>query len=263
MRFITLPSLIFTLLPLLAAANAVPPMATVGGAQAARLHGGTPAPAAVSKSAAVHWHYALKDSVATQTGPDGKTVNSLDLPVVDDLLQTIALYAGDYPPHFDNAAERDDVTDKLTRLIVLLSSVDTGADVNLEILRREAFAFNLGCNLHLRNSCDKTAESYQRLLAMTPDDPATNYLYGIFLSGTNSRQSDAVPYLEKSAQLGVKQANFTLATVYLMLHQKDQALDRMRAYSADFPNDANAKQFIAAVQSGKLGADPAPSPATH
>jgi len=249
------------LLPSVAAANAVPPMATVGGAQTARSAGTpavTPAPAAVSKSATVHWHYALKDSVATQTGADGKAVQSLNLPVVDDLLQTVALYAGDYPPRFDNAAERTDVTDKLTRLIVLLSAVDTGADVNVEVLRREAFAFNLGCNLHLRNSCDKTAESYQRLLAMTPDDPAANYLYGVFLSGTVSKQSDAVPYLEKAAKLGVKQANFTLATVYLMLHDKDRALSRMQAYSADFPGDAGAKQFIATLQSNK-----APAATTH
>ena len=218
----------------------------------------TTAPAAASKSATVRWHYPLKDAVATQTGADGKPANSLNLPVLDDLLQTISIYAGDYPPHFDNAAERADVTDRLTRLIVLLSSVDTGADVNVEVLRREAFAFNLGCNLHLRNSCDRTAESYQRLLAMTPDDPAANYLYGVFLSGTVSKQPDAVPYLEKAAKLGVKQANFTLATVYLMLHDKDQALSRMQAYSADFPNDAGAKKFIATLQSNK-----APGAATH
>jgi hypothetical protein len=223
----------------------------------------TPAPAAASKSATVHWHYALKDTVVTQTGSDGKTTNSLDLPVVDDLLQTVAVYAGDYPPRFDNAAERADVTDKLTRLIVLLSSVDTGASVNVELLRREAFAFNLGCNLHLYNSCDKTAESYQRLLAMTPDDPAANYLYGVFLSGTASRQRAAVPYLENASKLGVKQANFTLATVYLMLHDKDQALSHMQAYSADFPNDSNAKQFIATLQSGKAGFDQVPAAITH
>ncbi len=208
----------------------------------------TPAPAAASKSATVHWHYPMKDAVVTQTNADGKTTNSLDLPVLDDLLQTISIYAGDYPPHFDNAAERADVTDRLTRLIVLLSSVDSGADVNVEVLRREAFAFNLGCNLHLRNNCDKTAESYQRLLAMTPDDPAANYLYGVFLSGTVSKQADAVPYLEKAVKLGVKQANFTLATVYLMLHDRDKALSRMQAYSADFPNDAGAKQFIATLK---------------
>jgi hypothetical protein len=223
----------------------------------------TAAPAAASKSATVHWHYALKDSVVIQTGPDGKTTDSLDLPVVDDLLQTVAHYAGDYPPRFDNAAERADVTDRLTRLIVLLSSVDTGATVNVELLRREAFAFNMGCNLHLRGSCDKTAESYQRLLAMTPDEPAANYLYGVFLSGTASRLRDAVPYLEKASKLGVKQANFTLATVFLMLHDKDQALSHMQAYSADFPGDANAKQFIAAIQSGKMDLDRTPSAATH
>lgn len=255
--------MICALLPSLAGGNAVPPMATVGGAQTAHQRAGattstTPAPAAASKSATVHWHYPLKDSVATQTGADGKTTNSLDLPVVDDLLQTVALYAGDYPPHFDNAAERADVTDRLTRLIVLLSSVDTGADVNVEVLRREAFAFNLGCNLHLRSSCDKTAESYQRLLAMTPDDPASNYLYGVFLSGTVSKQPEAVPYLEKAAKLGVKQANFTLATLYLMLHDRDKALSTMQAYSADFPDDAGAKKFITALQSSQT-----PAAATH
>ncbi|HEX4299517.1 MAG TPA: hypothetical protein VH327_01470 [Gammaproteobacteria bacterium] len=223
----------------------------------------TPAPAAATKPGVVQWHYALKDTVATQTGPDGKTTDSLNVQVVDDLLQTIARYAGSYPPQFDNDAERDDVSDKLTRLIVLLASVDTGASVNVEVLRREAFAFNLGCNMHLRESCTKTAESYQRLLAMTPDDPAANYLYGVFLSGTASRQRDAVPYLDKALSLGVKQADFSLATVYLMLRDKDKALAYMQAYSADFPDDPNAKQFISAIRSGKLGFSGAPAAATH
>jgi predicted Zn-dependent protease len=222
-----------------------------------------PTPAAAGKLGLVHWHYAMKDTVTIQTGPDGKTTQQLNVPVVDDLLQTIARYAGNYPPQFDNDAERADVSDRLTNLIVLLATADSGAPANVEVLRREAFAFNLGCNLHLRNSCDKTADSYQRLLAMTPDDPAANYLYGVFLGGTTSRQRDSIPYLDKALKLGVKQAEFTLATVYLMLHDKDKALAYMQAYSADFPDDPNAKQFIAAVRSGKLGSSPAPAAVTH
>lgn len=222
-----------------------------------------PTPAAASKPGVVHWHYALKDTVTTQTGPDGKTTQQLNVPVVDDLLQTIAHYAGNYPPQFDNDAERADVSDRLTSLIVLLATADSGAPANVEVLRREAFAFNLGCNLHLRNSCDKAADTYQRLLAMTPDDPAANYLYGVFLGGTTSRQRDSIPYLDKALQLGVKQAGFTLATVYLMLGDKDKAISYMQAYSADFPDDPNAKQFIAAVRSGKPGGRQAPAASTH
>ncbi|HEY4127721.1 MAG TPA: hypothetical protein VGN70_06710 [Gammaproteobacteria bacterium] len=223
----------------------------------------TPAPAAATSSATIPWAYQLKDAVASETGPDGQPKNSLNLDVVDSFLQTIARYADIYPPHFDNTAERRDATDKLTRLIEVLAALDTGPSVNIEVLRREAFAYNLGCNLDLSTSCAKAMDVYARLLKVTPDEPAANYLFGVFLSGLPPKQREAIPYLEKSLKLGVKRANYTLGILYLSLHDKKKALADLQAYSADFPDDQHANELIADIKSGKLSYKKAPAAATH
>jgi TPR repeat protein len=220
----------------------------------------TLAPAAASSSAVIPWAYQLKDAVVHETGPDGQAKNSLDLGVVDSFLQIIARYADSYPPRFDNAAERRDATDKLTRLIEVLAALDTGSTVSVDLLRREAFAYNLGCNLDLPNSCAKTMDVYTRLLKMTPDEPAANYLYGVFLAGLPPKQREAIPYLKKSLTLGVKRANYSLGMLYLALRDKQKALSYMQVYSADFPDDQNAKQIIADIKSGNKSV---PAPATH
>jgi hypothetical protein len=209
-------------------------------------------PPPATNAASLHWQHKLSEVVVTNTGAEGKTTGTLDLPVLDYFLQAIAGLTEQYPPHFDNAAERADVTDKVTRLTTLLSELDEGSTVDINILRREAFAYALAYKLDLPGSGDKANELYQRLLKQTPDDPAANFLYGEFLAGTAKLQSQGIPYLRKALKLGIKQANYTLGLVYVSGGDTKQGLACLQQYSADFPADQRVKAVIAAVKSGDI-----------
>ncbi|MGE5625866.1 MAG: tetratricopeptide repeat protein [Bacillota bacterium] len=239
--------LILALAPLAAGANAVPPMQTVGGAQAAR-----------ARATVIPWQYQLSDLVRSETEANGQVSQYLDMPVLDSFLATIADYVQISPPRFDNDAERADATDKLTHIITVLVGLDTGDNVDVNILRREAFAQSLACNLDIPGACQKTDFAYGRLLKRTPDEPTANYLYGSFLAAMPSKGKVAERYLQKSLKLGVKRANYNLGILYLSLGQKRKALGCLQKYAADYPDDANAAKLIADIKRGEVKASPKP-----
>lgn len=200
----------------------------------------------------IHWQYKLSDTVVTDTGADGKTTQALNVEVVDYFLGTIASRVDQYPIVFANNAEKVDVIDKLRRLTTLLNELDTGPSVDLDILRREAFAYSLANDLDFPDAGRKANDLYQRLLQQTPDDPAANYLYGSLLASNDSLRPQSIPFLEKAAKLGVKKANYTLGTVYIALGKDQQALTYLQQYSSDFPDDQRVKSLIAAVKNGDI-----------
>jgi tetratricopeptide (TPR) repeat protein len=200
----------------------------------------------------IHWQYKLGDVVVTNTDTDGKATHALNMDVVDYFLDTIAGRVDQYPIRFTSNAEQIDVTDKLRRLTALLSELDAGASVNLDILRREAFAYNLAFDMGFPEASEKTDGLYQRLLKQTPDEPAANYLYGAFLAASDNSRAQSIPYLEKAAKLGVKKANYTLGVAYIAMGKDQQALGYLQQYSADFPDDQRVKSLIAAVKSGDI-----------
>lgn len=227
-----------------AALFAIACLASISGAQAAD----APPP----QLAPIQWQYKLSDMVVTSTGADGKTTNSLDVAVVDYFLQTISGRVDQYPIVFANNAEKVDVIDKLRRLTALLSELDTGPSVNLDILRREAFAYGLANDLDFPDAGRKANDLYQRLLQQTPDDPAANYLYGSLLASNDSLRAQSIPFLEKAVKLGMKKANYTLGVAYIAMGKDQQGLACLQQYSTDFPDDQRAKSLIAAVKSGAI-----------
>ena len=211
-----------------------------------------PAPSAQSAVAPIHWKYKLSDAVATRKGADGKPVSSLNVTVIDYFLGVIAGHADAYPTQFDNDDQRADVTDKLRRLATLLSELDQGGSVDANILRREAFAYDLAYKLGFAASGPKAQELYDRLMTLAPDDPAGNYLYGSFLAGNDILRPKSVPYLEKAVDLGMKKANFTLGIAYVAMDQDQKGLVCLEQYSADFPADQRVKSLIAAIKDGSV-----------
>jgi predicted Zn-dependent protease len=211
---------------------------------------------ATPQLAPIQWQYKLSDTVVTSTDADGKTTHALDIAVVDYFLQTISGRVDQYPIVFANNAEKVDVIDKLRRLTALLSQLDTGPTADLDILRREAFAYGLANDLDFSGAGANANSIYQRLLQQTPDDPAANYLYGSLLASNDSLRPQSIPFLEKAAKLGVKKANYTLGTVYIAMGKDQQALGYLQQYSADFPDDQRAKSLIAAVKSGDIHRPP-------
>lgn len=213
-----------------------------------------PAPPAASQAAPappIQWQHKLSDVVVTRTDAEGKSVSQLNLGVLDYFLETIDGYSESDAADVDDARHHD-VANKLGRLTVLLGELDKGPDTNLDILRREAFAYSLAYNLGFESVQGKADALYQRLLQQDPDEPATNFLYGAFLAQADATRDKSIPYLDKALKLGVKKANYTLGLVYITEGKDSQALACLQQYAADYPGDKRAQRLIAAVKKGDI-----------
>lgn len=224
----------------------------------------TPAPAAATQASTIHWKYKLSDVVVDQKDADGKPTHALNIEVLDYFLHTIAAYAsGERAPPDD--ASKDDILNKLTRLTALLAELDQGPSTDENVLRREALAYDTAAQFGFGGASAKADALYKRLLDQDPDEPGTNLLYGGFLARYDASRERSVPYLQKAVQLGVKQANYTLAVVYLTENKKPEALTALRQYTHDYPKDQRAQRLLAAVQSGdvKQQYEASPAAGTH
>jgi tetratricopeptide (TPR) repeat protein len=213
----------------------------------------TPAvPAVAPGSSAIDWGYTLSEALETTTGPDGKPSHSLDLSIIDHMLALMAPHLAIYPPHFDDAAQKADVSQKLEEIIGFLDILTKEPDADTEVLRRQAWACSLAYNLDVPSSGEKAVALYERILKRNPDDPDANYHYGGFLAGTDKLRDKAEPYLQKALALGVKKAEYTLAMYYLTNKDRGKALDYMQRYSADFPDDKDAKKLVEIIKNAGI-----------
>jgi tetratricopeptide (TPR) repeat protein len=201
--------------------------------------------------ATIHWQHKLKEVVVTRTDAGGKTIQQLDVSVLDYFLNTIGGYSDSNESQTDDARKQD-VLNKLKRLTILLTDLDHGPSVDVNILQREARAYDLLYDLGFEDMAATTDALYQRLLKQQPDDGTANYLYGDFLARSDAKRPQSIPYLDKALKLGVKKANYTLGLVYITQGKDPQALACLKQYSADYPGDQRAKRLIAAVQSGSI-----------
>lgn len=236
------------MLKTLAALAAVASLFTVAASAA------VPAPAAASKAPAaptIQWQHKLSDVVVTRAGENGGAVYQLDINVLDYFLDTISGYSESDAAEL-NDARKHDVQNKLGRLTQLLTELDKGADTDLNILRREALAYNLAYNLGFRSAQQPTDALYQRLLQRDAGDAANNYLYGAFLAQADASREQSIAYLDKALKLGVKKANYTLGVVYITQGKDQQALACLQQYSADYPKDARAQRLIVALKKGDI-----------
>ena len=91
----------------------------------------------------------------------------------------------------------------------------------------------------------------QRILAIAPDDPETNFWFGFGLS-EGGGQREAIPYLNKAMQAGVQEAFLSATNNYLWLEQKKNALQTLKNYKTQYPDEAEVTdKLISEVESGQ------------
>jgi tetratricopeptide (TPR) repeat protein len=123
--------------------------------------------------------------------------------------------------------------------------------VNLDLLLRAGFLNSIGHNLNIAGSGEKTTAIFQRLLTTSPSHPQGNYMYGTFLASAN-RPKEALPYLEKALSVGVIDAAYAIGMAYLILGDKNKALENLEGYKRRKPSDGNVDRLIDAIRNGKI-----------
>jgi tetratricopeptide (TPR) repeat protein len=183
---------------------------------------------------------------------DGK--ESLDLKCVDGIMDDLAKRAKGFPPGFRSKKEQERAERDVKMLSAMFAPIAAKDDAEVEILLRAGFLNSMGHNLDIEGAGEKAINYFERLLKKEPDHVKGNYLYGIFLAATATKQKESVKYLEKAYQLGVVDAAYTLGLVHLILGDKHKSLEYFEAYVRGNPDDEFAKSMIERIKSGKVEA---------
>ncbi len=107
-------------------------------------------------------------------------------------------------------------------------------------------------NLDLGTSYTGKSLTYaQRILAIVPNDPETNFWFGFGLS-EGGGQREAIPYLDKAMKANVQEAYLAATNNYLGMEQKKNAIQTLKNYKIKFPDEAEvADRLIGEVESGQ------------
>ena len=178
--------------------------------------------------------------------------NEVDITEIDDSLQLAEGKARHYPPRFTERQERKGYEVKLREITQKLDALAEKPNASLDVLTRAFKASVMARNLDLGTAYTSKSLNYaQRILAISPNDPETNFWFGFGLS-EGGGQREAIPYLDKAMKGGVQEAYLSATNNYLWLEQKKNAIQTLKNYKINYPDEAEvADQLIKEVESGK------------
>ena len=175
---------------------------------------------------------------------------AFSLEAIDRTLSEIELHAKQYPLRFTSQIERDQVEQKLKRVLRLLDAAAVSYPNDPEIPFRNANANAMGLNFDYPGCAEKAITTDEHLLEIKPENSTANFYYGAFLSGT-TLFAQSIPYLEKAIRLGDTGAHYTLAFVYLKQGDTRAALPEFKAYLKVDPENSVASKMVSDIESGK------------
>ena len=215
--------------------------------------------AAPHASAQEYGHYDLKRLFTSSGAAGGKQseaasaadkLHALDLGYLDQVMNDLSIHAKNYPPRFDTPQDKERAIRDATALAGVLDIVLQDPATDPEVLLRAGLVNSIGHNLDIPGAGNKANAIFVRLLELTPSDPRANFAFGAFLGGAG-RPLDALPYLQRAADLGVPDAVYALGFAYLTLGNKEEALKYLEQYRASTPN-ADIDNLIQAIKDGKI-----------
>ena len=178
--------------------------------------------------------------------------HEVDVTEIDDFLQLVEGKARHYPPRFNDRQERKGYETKLKEITQKLDALAQQPNASLDILSRAFKASVMARNLDLGTSYTGKSLTYaQRILAIVPNDPETNFWFGFGLS-EGGGQREAIPYLDKAMKANVQEAYLAATNNYLGMEQKKNAIQTLKNYKIKFPDEAEvADRLIGEVESGQ------------
>ena len=201
--------------------------------------------------------------VTMQNDPTKSTtleVNKLIVPTINQKQRSLkyAVLAGE---HEIDVTEIDDFLQlvegkgyetKLKEITQKLDALAQQPNASLDILSRAFKASVMARNLDLGTSYTGKSLTYaQRILAIVPNDPETNFWFGFGLS-EGGGQREAIPYLDKAMKANVQEAYLAATNNYLGMEQKKNAIQTLKNYKIKFPDEAEvADRLIGEVESGQ------------
>jgi tetratricopeptide (TPR) repeat protein len=190
-------------------------------------------------------------SIAEQTAPPGTHEVALSRSEIDKTLSEIAPHAEEFPVHFSSVQERRDMQGKLAELLSFLDVAIQQNPDDPDLLLRDAVGNGFGHNMGCPDCGEKAIAAYERLLKLQPESKIANWRYGSFLAQTAEHEK-SIPYLQKAASLGIVDAHYTAAMVFLSLNDRAHAKMELKEYVKANPKDKAAKKLLSDMEHGDL-----------
>ncbi|MFC1799029.1 tol-pal system YbgF family protein [Thermodesulfobacteriota bacterium] len=204
--------------------------------------------------------YKLEDILVETIGADGQAYYSISFSVLDYyLFMRIAPQTRDYPVTFNSTEQREAIEFELKSIIYLLNLMIENSGPAAEILWRLGYANSLACHLDFPGSYDRADALFERLLQIYPDHPRGNYYYGMFLSGKAVKNKSSIPYLLKSAQMGIDDGLYAVGLIYLTHQNTEEALVYLNRYLKKHPKHEKTRQIIKQIKDQEANHNIAPN----
>lgn len=196
--------------------------------------------------------YDVVKSVLHDQGFDGDAA--------DKIRKDLAEHAGEYPPKFDNEADRKRAEKDAVTLARLYSGLleqkivtEKQPERYRSVLHSIARLNWIAHNLDVPGAAAKADQHYRLLLAALPQKQRAGMQgeYGGFLASVGQTDA-AVKMLNEAVQGGSDRSRLPLGMALLSQGKKAESLKQLRAYAKKYPQDERTAKFIDAVENGRF-----------
>ena len=196
--------------------------------------------------------YDVVKSVLHDQGFDGDAA--------DKIREDLADHAGEYPPKFDNEADRKRAEKDAVTLARLYSGLieqkivtEKQPEQYRSVLHSIARLSWIAHNLDVPGAAAKADQHYRLLLAALPQKQRAGMRseYGGFLASVGQTDA-AVKMLNEAVQGGSDRSRLPLGMALLSQGKKAESLKQLRAYAKKYPQDERTAKFIDAVENGRF-----------
>ena len=196
--------------------------------------------------------YDVVKSVLHDQGFDGDAA--------DKIREDLADHAGEYPPKFDNEADRQRAEKDAVTLARLYSGLleqkivtEKQPEQYRSVLHSIARLSWIAHKLDVPGAAAKAGQHYRLLLAALPQKQRAGMQgeYGGFLASVGQTDA-AVKMLNEAVQGGSDRSRLPLGMALLSQGKKAESLKQLRAYAKKYPQDERAAKFIDAVENGRF-----------
>ena len=172
----------------------------------------------------------------------------------------MADHAGEYPPKFDNEADRKRAEKDAVTLARLYSGLieqkivtEKQPEQYRSVLHSIARLSWIAHNLDVPGAAAKADQHYRMLLAALPQKQRAGIQgeYGGFLASVGQTDA-AVKMLNEAVQGGSERSRLPLGMALLSQGKKAESLKQLRAYAKKYPQDERTAKFIDAVENGRF-----------
>jgi hypothetical protein len=214
-------------------------------------HPSEPAAKALSSLAQEYGYYQVAKLVSVTAAAPGKSSATVNIGFLSQVLDDLGRHAGSYPANFEFAEDRQRAVNDVTTISTMLDPLTDNFSNSAPMLLRLAVLHTIGFNLDVPDSFQAARTDFDKLLALTPEDPQANFRYGAFLAAT-THKGEGIPYLEKSKSLGVADADYWLGWSYEAVGNKAKAVENMESYTKRAPNDVRAAAVLDAIRNDRV-----------